>query len=138
MTRSTQVLTAEAALKAIAVAQEKATEIGVPMTICIVDVGAITKAQLRMDGASLSSVDVAINKAYTSVAVGSPTSGLFDFIKSDAPLLAGLPSQPRMAIFGGGLPIQIGGELVGAIGVSGGHYSQDEVVAQAAVDALGS
>lgn len=47
-----------------------------------------------------------------------------------------MPHRPRLVVFGGGVPIKVGKEVVGAIGVSGGHYSQDERVAAAAVTAL--
>jgi uncharacterized protein GlcG (DUF336 family) len=65
-----------------------------------------------------------------------PTHAWFDFIKDDPPLLHGIVNTPRLVVFGGGYPIQIAGAVVGAVGVSGGHYSQDMEVAQAGLAAL--
>jgi uncharacterized protein GlcG (DUF336 family) len=128
----------EAALAAIEAGASKAREIGVPMTIAIVDESAILKAMTRMDGASLISVEVAVDKAYTAAASGFSTGPLHEFIKGDPPLAAGFPTLNRVVVFGGGVVIQDGEAIIGAVGVSGGHYSQDEVVAAAAVEALQS
>ena len=56
--------------------------------------------------------------------------------KNDPPLLAGITHTPRLVVFGGGYPILENGQLIGAIGVSGGHYSEDMEVARAALDAI--
>ena len=91
-----------------------------------------------MDGAPLLSVQVAQDKAYTAVGFGLPTHGWHDFIKDDAPLAAGAPAGiDRLVVFGGGYPLpRRGEELVGGIGVSGGHYSEDMKVAEAALAVL--
>ena len=129
-------ITVAAAKALIEAAEVKAREIGVPMVIAIVDESGVLKALSRMDGAALLSVDIAQDKAYTAVSFGIPTHGWFDFIKDDPPLLHGIVKTPRLIVFGGGSPIQIDGAVVGAIGVSGGHYEQDMVVAQAGLAAL--
>jgi uncharacterized protein GlcG (DUF336 family) len=113
-----------------------ALEIKVPMVMAVVDESGVLKAFRRMDGAALLSVDIAINKAYTAVSFGIPTHGWHDFIKDDAPLLHGIVHTPRLVVFGGGYPVNIGGQIAGAIGVSGGHYDQDMKVAEAALAAL--
>ena len=88
-------------------------------------------------GASpLLSVDIAINKAWTAISFGIPTHGWFDFVKNDPPLLHGITHTPRLVVFGGGYPIKVDDQLIGGIGVSGGHYSQDMKVAEAALAAL--
>jgi uncharacterized protein GlcG (DUF336 family) len=116
----------------IAAAEEKARELGVPMNIAVVDESGVLKAFSRMDGAALLSVQIAQDKAYTAVGFGMPTHGWFDFIKEDPPLAAGAPSGiDRLVIFGGGYPITVDDSVVGAIGVSGGHYTQDQEVAEA-------
>jgi uncharacterized protein GlcG (DUF336 family) len=131
-------ITTEAAREAIAAAEAKAGEIGTPMVIAIVDDGGALKAFSRMDGAALLSVQVAQDKAYTAVGFGMPTHGWHDFIKDDPPLADGAPPGiDRLVIFGGGYPIQVDGQVVGAIGVSGGHYSEDQQVAEAGLQALG-
>jgi len=130
-------ITTEAAHQAIAAAEAKAVEIETPMVIVIVDDAGVLKALSRMDGAALLSVQVAQDKAYTAVGFGMPTHGWHDFIKDDAPLAAGAPTGiDRLVVFGGGYPIEVDGARVGAIGVSGAHYSQDMEVAKAGVAAL--
>jgi len=126
----------EAAIEAIRAAETKAVEIGVPMCIAVVDESGILKGFSRMDGAALLSVDIAQDKAYSAVSFGIPTHGWFDFIKDDPPLLHGIIKTPRLTVFGGGYPISIDGAVVGGIGVSGGHYEQDMVVAQAGLEAI--
>ncbi|MGZ6040088.1 MAG: GlcG/HbpS family heme-binding protein [Phenylobacterium sp.] len=130
-------ITAEAAADVVKAAMAKAAEIGVPMVIAVVDESGILKAFTRMDGAALLSVGIAQDKAYTAAAFGISTDSWFDFIKNDPPLLHGIVKTPRLVVFGGGYPLQVDGVVVGAIGVSGGHYEQDMVVAQAGVAALG-
>lgn len=128
-------LSNELANRLMAGAVTKAQEIGVPMSIAISDSAGNMVQFLRMDNASLLSVGIAQDKAYSSAATGMPTNSLHDFIKSDPPLAAGLVHTPRLVVFGGGYPITIDGTLIGAIGVSGGHYSQDMQVAEAALAA---
>ena len=131
-------ITTDAAHRMIAAAEAKATEMGVPMCIAVADPGGNLKAFSRMDGAALLSTQIAQDKAYTAVGFGMPTHGWHDFIKDDAPLAAGAPTGiDRLVIFGGGYPITVDGTVVGAIGVSGGHYTQDQKVAEAGLAALG-
>lgn len=120
----------------IAAATAKALEIGVPSAIAIVDESGILKAFRRMDGAPLLSIDIATNKAWTAASFGIPTHGWFEFIKNDPPLLHGIVHTPRLVVFGGGFPIMEQGQLIGGIGISGGHYEQDMAVAEAALAAL--
>ena len=129
-------ISSEAAQEMIRAAERKAAEIGVPMVIAVVDESGVLKAFSRMDGAPLLSVDIAKDKAYTAAAYGFPTHGWFDFIKDDPPLLHGIVKTPRLIVFGGGYPIEIDGGVVGGVGVSGGHYTQDMEVAQAGLAAL--
>jgi uncharacterized protein GlcG (DUF336 family) len=132
-----QNLSAELASRLMVGAVAKARDMGVPMSISICDSAGNMVLFQRMDRASLLSVGIAQDKAYTSAATGMPTHGLHDFIKDDPPLAAGIVHTPRLVVFGGGYPVMIDGTLVGAIGVSGGHYSQDMQVAQAALAAAG-
>ena len=128
----------ETAQKLVSAATVKAKEIGVPMAIAVRDESGILKAFARMDGAALIAVRIAQQKAWSSVSLGMPTHGYFDFIKDDPPLMAGLTQQEDFIVFGGGYPIKIEGQTVGAIGVSGGHYTQDQIVAEYAIQAIGS
>jgi uncharacterized protein GlcG (DUF336 family) len=127
-------ITSEAAHELIAAAEAEAEALGKPFVIAVVDDNGVLKAFSRMDGAPLLSVQVAQDKAYTAVGFGLPTHGWHDFIKDDPPLAAGAPSGiDRLVVFGGGYPITIGDEVVGGIGVSGGHYSEDQQIAEAAL-----
>ena len=131
-------ISTEAAHRMIAAAEAKAAEMGKAFVIAVVDDGGVLKAYSRMDGAPLLSVQIAQDKAYTAAGFGMPTHGWHDFIKDDPPLAAGAPSGiDRLVVFGGGFPISVDGVCVGGIGVSGGHYSEDAAVAEAALATLG-
>ena len=131
-----QTLTAEAAKKLVAAAEKKAEELKKPMVITVCDESGNLKEFTRMDNAPLLSVQIAQDKAYTAISFGIATHEWFEFIKDDPPLLAGIVHTPRLVVFGGGYPISIDGQVVGGIGVSGGHYSEDMQVAEAALKAL--
>jgi uncharacterized protein GlcG (DUF336 family) len=126
----------EPARRIIAAAEAKAAEIGPPMVIAICDESGVLKAFSRMDGAALLSVQIAQDKAYTAVGFGLSTDAWHGFIKDDPPLAAGaVGGIDRLVIFGGGYPIKRSDQIIGAIGVSGGHYTQDMEVAQAGLSA---
>ena len=129
-------ITQEAADRLIEAASAKAKEIGVPEAIAIVDESGTLKAFRRMDGAPLLAVDIATNKAFTAISFGMPTHEWFEFIKNDPPLLHGITHTPRLVVFGGGYPIKEGDQVIGGIGISGGHYTHDMEVAEAALAAL--
>ena len=131
-------VTSELAQRMIAAAEAKAAELGVPMVIAVCDESGVLKAFSRMDGAALLSVQIAQDKAYTAIGFGMPTDGWHEFIKDDPPLASGaVGGIDRLVIFGGGYPIRVDEHIVGAIGVSGGHYTQDMEVAQAGLVVLG-
>ena len=131
-------VSSELAQRMIAAAEAKASELGTPMVIAVCDESGVLKAFSRMDGAALLSVQIAQDKAYTAVGFGMATDGWHDFIKDDPPLASGaVGGIERLVVFGGGYPIKLGDQIVGAIGVSGGHYSQDMEVAQAGMAVLG-
>ena len=83
-------------------------------------------------------VQIAQDKAYTAISFGIATHQWFEFIKNDPPLLHGIVNSPRLIVFGGGYPVKIDGQVVGGIGVSGGHYKEDMECAEAALKALGA
>ena len=136
-TLTTQTISNELAETLMRGAVAKAEAMGIPMCIALTDPSGTLVQFLRMDRAPLLSVNIAQDKAYTAVSFGMATHEWHDFIKEDAPLLHGIVHTPRLVVFGGGYPIKIDGELVGGIGVSGGHYSHDMEVAQAALAAAG-
>ncbi len=131
-----QTITEEAAQKLIAAAEKKAQELKKAMVIAVCDEAGHLKAFSRMDGAPLLSVQIAQDKAYTAISFGVATHQWFDFIKNDPPLLHGIVHTPRLIVFGGGYPIKVDGQLVGGIGVSGGHWKEDMECAEAALKAL--
>ncbi|MEX6724265.1 GlcG/HbpS family heme-binding protein [Parapedomonas caeni] len=137
LTLTTQVISNELAEALMAGAAAKAEAMGVPMCIAIVDPAGVLVQFKRMDRAPLLSVGIAQDKAYTAVSFGMPSHEWHDFIKNDPPLLHGIVHTPRLVVFGGGYPVKVDGAVVGGIGVSGGHYSHDMEVAQAALAAAG-
>jgi uncharacterized protein GlcG (DUF336 family) len=129
---------AEMAEQAVAAAAKKAAELKLKMCIAVTDEAADLKAFLRMDGAPKLAIGISQDKAYTAASFSMPTHAWFDFIKNDPPLLHGITHTPRLTVFGGGFPIVIKGEMIGAIGLSGGHYTQDMECARAALTAVGA
>jgi uncharacterized protein GlcG (DUF336 family) len=116
----------ELAQKMVDRAVAKARELGVSENVVILDDGGNLKAFGRMDGAPLPTIEMAQNKAYTAL-FGISTQEFFNFIKGDPSLLAGVPTLSRIAAWGGGFPIKVKGEVVGAIGVSGAPAVQNDV-----------
>ena len=128
----------ELAQKMVNAAVKKAKELGVSENVAILDDGGNLKAFGRMDGASIPTIEIAQNKAYTAL-FGVSTQDFFNFIQRDPSLLAGLPTLARVAAYGGGFPIKVDGEIVGAIGVSGAPAVQNDVdCARAALALVGS
>ncbi len=128
---------AATAIKAAEAAIEKAKEIGFAICVAIYDNSAQLKAYVRMEGAPMASAAIAEDKAFTSASFQCTTDSLFEWFKNDEPLLHGLNRYPRMVTFGGGYPIKENGKLIGAIGISGGHYTQDMECCKAALKAIG-
>src|ERR1700676_3529739 len=119
-------ISSELAQKMVDEAVAKARELGVTENVAILDDGGNLKAFRRMDGAPILCIEIAHNKAYTAL-FGFSTHELFDFIKGDPSLLAGMPTLARMAAWGGGFPIRVDGEIVGAIGLSGAPTVQNDI-----------
>ena len=119
-------ISSELAQKMVNEALAKARELGVTENVAILDDGGNLKAFSRMDGASIPTIEIAQRKAYTAL-FGVSTQDFFNFIQGDPSLLAGIPTLPRVAAWGGGFPIKVDGEIVGAIGVSGAPTVQNDV-----------
>nr|WP_314260740.1 heme-binding protein [uncultured Devosia sp.] len=122
----------------IAAARDKANDIGVPMCIAIADDSGNLIAFERMDGGKVTSITIATDKAYTAAAARKATHEYGAASQPGAPAY-GINSAigGRLMVVGGGLPVLSNGTVVGAIGVSSGTPAQDQVVAQAGVDAFG-
>lgn len=129
----------QAAQAAVAASVRKAEELGIRVNVAVADSGGNLAAFLRVPGAFLHSIDIAIDKAYTAAGFGFATSAWSAALDTQtAALRQGLPLRPRLVTFGGGLPLRINGELLGAIGVSGGSEEQDEICARAGLEAIGA
>lgn len=121
----------------IAAAEREAAVLGLQVVTAIVDESGVLKAFSRMDGAPLVSVSAARKKALTAVGFGLPTGEAWhEFIKDDPILLIGAQQLDDFTLLGGGAPVRVAGALIGAIGVSGGHYRQDEACVRAALALL--
>lgn len=125
------------AQKAANAAMEKCIADGYRVSVAVVARDGATKVLVKGDGSGPHTVGSSTGKAFTSASMGQPTAKLSNLIK-DKPSLAGLRDMdPRLVVLGGGLPIKIGGALVGGIGVGGapgGHL--DANCAQAGIDAI--
>src|SRR5258707_2254660 len=121
-----QSISSELAQKMVNAAVAKATDLGVSENVAILDDGGNLKAFSRMDGASIPTIEIAQNKADTALFCVS-TQEVFALIQGDPSLLAGIPNLARVAAWGGGFPIKVNGEVVGAIGLSGAPTVQNDV-----------
>lgn len=126
------------ARRVIAAAEKKAAEVGQPMNIAVADGGGNLVAHVRMDKAWLGSIDISIKKAYTARAFDIATKDLADHSQSGGQFFGiHASNNGRIMIFAGGVPLKNkNGEIVGAIGVSGGSGEQDHAVAVAGAAAF--
>lgn len=125
-------LTLAQARTVVDAAEQKATAIGQPMNIAIVDAGGNLVTHARMDGAWIGSVDISINKAFTARAFDLPTKDLADNAQPGQQFYGiNASNAGRIMIFAGGIPLTSGSEVIGAVGVSGGTGEQDQAVAEA-------
>lgn len=114
-------------LKMFERASKEANNQGIKIAFCVVDAGGNIKHFSRMDGAPLIATDISRKKAITAIGFGISTGDQwFNFIKDDPILREGAGNIEDFILLGGGMPIKDGDDTVGAIGVSGGHYKQDE------------
>ncbi|TFD27688.1 MULTISPECIES: GlcG/HbpS family heme-binding protein [Cryobacterium] len=120
----------------ISAAEAKVSEVGQPMNIAVVDAGGNLISHVRMDGAWLGGIDISINKAFTARAFNIQTKDLGDNSQPNQQYYGIQASNNgRIVIFAGGIPLTRNGEVIGAIGVSGGSGEQDQAVAQAGAKA---
>lgn len=124
-------ITLQEAVKLIGLVEKKAASIGLNAVIAVYNTGARPVAVHCMDDAYIASYDVAVNKAYTSVALKMPTSQLKPLCQPGGPLY-GIQNtnEGRIVIFGGGEPLEYNGQIIGAIGVSGGTEEVDTGLAE--------
>jgi len=127
----------ETALRMSESAMAKAQELDTAIAVCIVDESGVLKHFARMDNAPLIAVDASRKKAVTAVGFGLSTGKpWFEFIKDDPILREGVHDFTDFMLMGGGIPIVVDKQIIGAIGISGGHYENDHLCAQAALSCL--
>lgn len=137
ITKSFNQITLKASKKMGEAALKKATEIKVPVVFSVVDNGGNLLYLERMDDAFVTSVDIAINKAFTAWALKKGTNELSEVVLPGESLYGlNLTNNSRIITFGGGFPIVIDGEIVGAVGVSGGTVEEDMEIAKVALKSL--
>ncbi len=120
------------------VAEAAAADLGVMMAIALTDEEGSLQFFVRMDRALPASTEIAISKAYTAAALRMPTREV-GRLALPGEALYGIQHthSGKIILFGGGIPLSVGGQVVGGIGVSGGTVQEDELVAEAAVKAFG-
>ena len=129
-------ISAEAAATAVQAAVAHAEANGWKINAAVVDRGGNLMAFLRMPGAFLHSIEIAIDKAYTAASFGFSTKDWMPAIGHDEGMKFGFSARPRLIVFGGGLPIGQK-DWIGGIGVSGASEAEDEECARAGLAAIG-
>ena len=132
-------ISVEAAAAAVQAAVRHAEANGWRINVAVADRGGNLVAFLRMPGAFLHSINIAIDKAYTAASFGFSTKDWMSLVGADEGMKLGFSAQPRLIVFGGGLPVRVDGatEWIGGIGVSGASEAQDEECARAGLAAIG-
>jgi uncharacterized protein GlcG (DUF336 family) len=137
MPRSLESVTLEEAKRMLSAAEAKAASLGIAYNIAVVDAGGKLVAFVRQDGALMGSIDLAIDKAVTARIFDKTTAYLASLSQPGQPLFGIEDSNAgKVVIFGGGIPITINGNIIGAVGASAGSVEQDIEVAEAALAAL--
>ncbi|WP_324172142.1 heme-binding protein [Sulfurimonas sp.] len=129
-------ITYQAAFVACNSAVKKAVELNIKINVSICDRAGLELAFLRINDAYIHSIDIAKDKAYTSASFGFSSETWTGVFKEASHLEQGFSNRDRLIPFGGGLPITINNELIGAIGVSGGTEEEDIVCAQAGINSI--
>jgi uncharacterized protein GlcG (DUF336 family) len=125
--------------KAVQAALEACKKDGYRVSVSVVDRAGVLRAMGRADGAGPHTVDSSRKKAYTAASVRRPTTELAELINKTPTLQALRDINNEIVIVGGGLPIEIGGEVVGGIGVGGAPGAHlDDACAQDGLDVIGA
>ncbi|MBB2923752.1 heme-binding protein [Cellulomonas cellasea] len=129
-------LTLEQAQAVVQAGLAESASRGLAMNVAVVDAGGNLQAFARMDGAWLGSIDIAIRKARTSRYFDMPTGALGELSQPGGPLFNIEVSNGGLITFPGGLPLEVDGQVIGAVGVSGSTVEDDHAVATAAAAAV--
>jgi uncharacterized protein GlcG (DUF336 family) len=129
-------LTPDAALRAAQAALQSCRDAGYQVAVAVVDRGGTTQVLLRDRFAGPHTIDVATNKAWTALSFRQDTLSLGQASRPDGPA-APIRHFPRVVVMGGGVPIEAGGSLLGAIAVSGAPGGEaDDACAKVGVEAI--
>jgi uncharacterized protein GlcG (DUF336 family) len=135
MPKQVQSLNLRDARRIIQAGEAQAEKLGVPYNLAVVDAGGDLIAHVRMDGAWLGSIDIAMKKAWTSRAFDMATEDLATMAQAGKPLFGiNSTNHDKVVIFAGGIPIKVDDVVIGAVGASGGTVDQDQKVAEAAIN----
>jgi uncharacterized protein GlcG (DUF336 family) len=116
--------------------QKKAEEIGVPEVLCVADAAGYPIALRRLDGGKVTSVQIAMNKAFTAAGHRKPTHNYKNALPGEEAFGIFTQHEGRFTVFVGGFPIVVDGKVVGGVGASGGNGEQDTVVCEAGIAAF--
>ena len=137
MTVKMDALSLEAAQLVLGAALARAGEMGKAFCVCVADPAGEPVLAARMDGAPRLSAQIAANKAWTVASFnGMPTHVWWGAIENEPALVHGITHTPRLVVFGGGVPVVVGGAVVGSVGVSGGSADEDRDVAESGAAAV--
>ena len=137
-TNTCAIINTDTALSLVNSAVAKARDMGLDITVCVVDAYGFTMAQLSTDNARFQTRDFAYNKAYTAAAMRADTVEWYDRVKGNPQVLQAITNRDsRFMLFPGGLPLTCDGAVVGAIGISGGTPDQDVEIANHAIASVG-
>ena len=117
-------------------AQKKAEELGVPQVLCVADAAGYPIALRRLDGGKVTSVQIAINKAFTAAGHRKPTHMYKNALPGEEAFGIFTQHDGRFTVFVGGLPVAVDGQVVGSIAASGGNGEQDIAVCEAGIAAF--
>jgi uncharacterized protein GlcG (DUF336 family) len=121
---------------ALDAAQAKAEAIGVPHVLCVADAAGYPIALRRLDGGKVTSVQIAMNKAFTAAGHRKPTHQYKNALPGEEAFGIFTQHEGRFTVFVGGFPIVVDGQCVGGIGASGGNGEEDTAVCEAGIAAL--
>lgn len=131
-----QTLSLDEAQLMLDAAQKKAEELGVPQVLCVADMAGYPIALRRLDGGKVTSVQIAMNKAFTAAGHRKPTHHYKNALPGEEAFGIFTQHDGRFTVFVGGLPIVLDGKVIGGIAASGGNGEQDVACCEAGIAAL--
>src|SRR5258708_21377903 len=117
-------------------AQKKAEELGVPEVLCVADNAGYPIALRRLDGGKVTSVQIAMNKAFTAAGHRKPTHSYKNALPGEEAFGIFTQHEGRFTVFVGGFPIMVNGQCVGSVAASGGNGEQDIASSPAGIAAF--